>query len=54
MLKPTETSKKVKVFGKKNAKVFGKNLQNLIDLVKFFVDSDVVETYTYVQSLKLS
>ena len=56
MLKPTETSKKVKVFVKKFAKfqafgkklqklqVFGKNLRNLIDLVNFFIASDLVET----------
>ena len=47
MLKPTETSKKVKVFGKKNCKNFKfleKNLQTLLDLVNFFVASDLVET----------
>ena len=56
MLKPTETSKKIKVFGKncknfkfwekncKNFKFLEKNLQNLIDLVIFFVASDLVET----------
>ena len=55
MLKPTETSKKVKVLEKncKNFKfleklqklhVFGENLQNLINLVNFFTASDLIET----------
>ena len=56
IMKPTETSKKIMVFLEKNCKkfkflekiakfeVFGKNLQNLINLVAFFVASDLVET----------
>ena len=50
MLKPTETSKKVKFLRKKNLQKFkflektAKISSNLIVLFKFFVASDLIET----------
>ena len=52
MLKTTETSKKVKVFGK-NLK-FWKKLQKSHSFVNFFVTYDLIEKTIHVQSLKLS
>ena len=55
MLKTTETSKKVKVFGKncKNLKFWNK-LQKSHSFVNFFVTYDLIEKTIHVQSLKLS